>query len=155
MRISWSIRSEKSFGHVPPVGVEPSTSCVNGVYPIRQIRRFAVQLRYNIISKKKKNQTNVYRVLSNYNLISGFSDEGCWRSENGHNPMHFEKKKLKLKKNDLVIYSLNCKSMVKQPHLNICLKRSVRHRYANSLGLYSDISCTARAVNFRLCMQFS
>ena len=23
VRISWSIRSEKSFGHVPPVGVEP------------------------------------------------------------------------------------------------------------------------------------
>ena len=28
VRISWSIGSEKSFGHVPPVGVEPSTSCV-------------------------------------------------------------------------------------------------------------------------------
>ena len=28
--ISWSIGSEKSFGHVPPVGVEPSTSCVQG-----------------------------------------------------------------------------------------------------------------------------
>ena len=27
MQISWSIGSEKSFGHVPPVGVEPSTSC--------------------------------------------------------------------------------------------------------------------------------
>ena len=26
----------------------------------------------------KKNPTNVYRVLSNYNLISGSSDEGCW-----------------------------------------------------------------------------
>ena len=26
VRISWSIGSEKSFGHVPPVGVEPSTS---------------------------------------------------------------------------------------------------------------------------------
>ena len=25
--ISWSTGSEKSFGHVPPVGVEPSTSC--------------------------------------------------------------------------------------------------------------------------------
>ena len=24
---SWSTGSEKSFGHVPPVGVEPSTSC--------------------------------------------------------------------------------------------------------------------------------
>ena len=30
VRISWSIGSEKSFGHVPPVGVEPSTSCVQG-----------------------------------------------------------------------------------------------------------------------------
>ena len=28
--ISWSIGSEKAFGHVPPVGVEPSTSCVQG-----------------------------------------------------------------------------------------------------------------------------
>ena len=65
---------------------------------------------------------NVYRVLSNYNLISGSSDEGCWRSENGHNSMHFEKKtkikEKKTKKKDLVIYSLNYKSMVKQPHLN-------------------------------------
>ena len=32
--ISWSIGSEKSFGHVPPVGVEPSTSCVLGEHPI-------------------------------------------------------------------------------------------------------------------------
>ena len=30
VRISWSIGSEKSFGHVPPVGVKPSTSCVLG-----------------------------------------------------------------------------------------------------------------------------
>ena len=30
VRIFWSIGSEKSFGHVPPVGVEPSTSCVQG-----------------------------------------------------------------------------------------------------------------------------
>ena len=30
VRISWSIGSEKSFGHVPPVGVEPLTSCVQG-----------------------------------------------------------------------------------------------------------------------------
>ena len=34
VRISWSIRSEKSFGHVPPVGVEPSTSCVLDEHPI-------------------------------------------------------------------------------------------------------------------------
>ena len=26
--IYWSIGSEKSFGHAPPVGVEPSTSCM-------------------------------------------------------------------------------------------------------------------------------
>ena len=32
--ISWSIGSEKSFGHVPPVGVEPPTSCVQGEHPI-------------------------------------------------------------------------------------------------------------------------
>ena len=35
VRISWSIRSEKSFGHVPPVGVEPSTSCMQGEHPIQ------------------------------------------------------------------------------------------------------------------------
>ena len=34
VRISWSVGSEKSFGHVPPVGVEPSTSCVQGEHPI-------------------------------------------------------------------------------------------------------------------------
>ena len=34
VRISWSIGSEKSFGHVPPVGVEPSTSCVQGEHTI-------------------------------------------------------------------------------------------------------------------------
>ena len=34
VRISWSIGSEKSFGHVAPVGVEPSTSCVQGEHPI-------------------------------------------------------------------------------------------------------------------------
>ena len=30
VRISWSIGSEKSFGHVPPVGFEPSTPCMQG-----------------------------------------------------------------------------------------------------------------------------
>ena len=34
VRISWSIGSEKSFGHVPPVGVEPSTSRMQGEHPI-------------------------------------------------------------------------------------------------------------------------
>ena len=34
VRISWSIGSEKSFGHVPPVAIEPSTSCVQGEHPI-------------------------------------------------------------------------------------------------------------------------
>ena len=34
VRISWSIGSEKSYGHVPPVEVELSTSCVNGEHPI-------------------------------------------------------------------------------------------------------------------------
>ena len=34
VRISWSIGSEKSFGHVPPVGVEPSTSCLQGEHLI-------------------------------------------------------------------------------------------------------------------------
>ena len=34
VRIFWSSGSEKSFGHVPPVGVEPSTSCMPGEHPI-------------------------------------------------------------------------------------------------------------------------
>ena len=34
VRISWSIGSKKSFGHVRPVGVEPSISCVQGEHPI-------------------------------------------------------------------------------------------------------------------------
>ena len=46
VRISWSIGSEKSFEHVPPVGVEPSTPCVQGdlrarraLYPLGQALR--------------------------------------------------------------------------------------------------------------------
>ena len=39
VRISWSIGSEKSFGHVPSVGVEPLTSCMQGVYPLGQALR--------------------------------------------------------------------------------------------------------------------
>ena len=34
VRLSWSVGSEKSFGHVPPVGVEPLTSCMQGKHPI-------------------------------------------------------------------------------------------------------------------------
>ena len=34
VRISWSVGSEKSFGHVPPVGVKASTSCMQGEHPI-------------------------------------------------------------------------------------------------------------------------
>ena len=34
VRISWSIGSEKSFGHVAPVGFEPSTPCMQGEHPI-------------------------------------------------------------------------------------------------------------------------
>ena len=34
VRISWSVGSEKSFRHVPLVGVEPSTSYVQGEHPI-------------------------------------------------------------------------------------------------------------------------
>ena len=42
VRISWSIGSEKSFEHVPPLGVEPSTSCVQGEHPIHEARLSAV-----------------------------------------------------------------------------------------------------------------
>ena len=41
VRISQCIGSEKSFGHVPPVGVEPSTSCVQG-----QALRYLVLILY-------------------------------------------------------------------------------------------------------------
>ena len=34
VRMSWSIGSEKLFGHVPPMGVESSTSCVQGEHPV-------------------------------------------------------------------------------------------------------------------------
>ena len=34
VRISWSIGSEKTFGHVSPVGDKHSTSCVQGEHPI-------------------------------------------------------------------------------------------------------------------------
>ena len=44
VRISWSIGSEKSFEHVPPVGVEPSTSCAQGEHPIHQARLSASQI---------------------------------------------------------------------------------------------------------------
>ena len=41
VRISRSIGSEKSFGHVPTVGVEPSTSCIarRAPYPLCQALR--------------------------------------------------------------------------------------------------------------------
>ena len=64
VRISWSIGSEKSFRQ----GVEPSTSCVNGEHPIHQTRRSAVQLRYNIISKKKKKK-RIRRTFTEYSVI--------------------------------------------------------------------------------------
>ena len=38
VRKSWSIGSEKSFGHVPPVGVEPSTYCMQNSNPNRNYR---------------------------------------------------------------------------------------------------------------------
>ena len=34
VRISWSTESEKSFGHVPPGRVKPSTSCVQGEHSL-------------------------------------------------------------------------------------------------------------------------
>ena len=40
--ISWSIRSEKSFIHVPLMGVEPSTSCMQGEHPIHLARLSAM-----------------------------------------------------------------------------------------------------------------
>ena len=42
VRISWSIGSEKSFGHVPPVGVEPSTSCMNGEFSSTYLNIFSL-----------------------------------------------------------------------------------------------------------------
>ena len=44
VQTSWYIGSETSFGHVPPVGVEPLTSCVQGEHPIPQARLSATFL---------------------------------------------------------------------------------------------------------------
>ena len=52
VRISWSIGSKKSFGHVPPVGVEPSTSCMQGEDPIHLARLSALPL--SLLSRKQK-----------------------------------------------------------------------------------------------------
>ena len=53
VRISWSIGSEKSFEHVPPVGVEPSISCVQGEHPIHINELICVaRLLYIILSVK-------------------------------------------------------------------------------------------------------
>ena len=59
VRISWSTGSEKSFGHVPPVEVEPSTSCIQGEkpYPLGQALRLSklctfldsTYFRYNLL----------------------------------------------------------------------------------------------------------
>ena len=43
VRISWSIGSEKSFGHVPPVGLEPSTPCMQGEHLIHHTKPFPKQ----------------------------------------------------------------------------------------------------------------
>ena len=53
MRISWSIGSEKSFGHEPPVGVKPSTSCVQGEHPIHIL--FSVYRQGNLNLKYREN----------------------------------------------------------------------------------------------------
>ena len=45
LRISWSIGSEKLFGHVLPVGVEPSTSCMQGEHHIHKLLFVAVYCR--------------------------------------------------------------------------------------------------------------
>ena len=52
VRIFWSIGSKKSFGHVPPVEVEPSTSCMQGEHPIHLARLSALPL--SLLSRKQK-----------------------------------------------------------------------------------------------------
>ena len=44
VRISWSIGPEKSFGHVPLVGVEPLTSCMQVEHPIFRTDRHDCKL---------------------------------------------------------------------------------------------------------------
>ena len=46
VRISWSVVSEKLFGHMLQVGVAPSTSCVQGEHPIHQARLSAQCMYY-------------------------------------------------------------------------------------------------------------
>ena len=38
VRVSWSIGSEKSFGHLPPSGSRTATSCVQGEHPILRLK---------------------------------------------------------------------------------------------------------------------
>ena len=60
MRISWSIGSEKALGHVPPVGVEPSTSCVQGEHPSTLSTRPGSPLEKR--KKKQSQKMNIYRI---------------------------------------------------------------------------------------------
>ena len=89
---------KKSFGHVPPVGVVPSTSYVNGEHPIHQARRSAVQLRYNIMSKKtkKKKKKKNRRTFTEYSVIiislAVLQMKVVGGRKMGINSMHFEKK---------------------------------------------------------------
>ena len=50
VRRSWSVGSEKSFGRVPPAGVEPLTSFVQGKHPsTRPGSPLATEIRYLIL----------------------------------------------------------------------------------------------------------
>ena len=62
VRISWSIGSEKSFGHVPPVGVEHSTSCVQGEHPIHKARLSAFLCSWTLANFYNQRRTKKRRI---------------------------------------------------------------------------------------------
>ena len=64
VRISWSVGSEKSFGHVPPVGVELP------IHNNAEVTAVAViYLRCGTAGHRKTNQ-NVYRSFSRYCIVN-------------------------------------------------------------------------------------
>ena len=71
--ISWSVGSEKSFGHVPLVGVEASTSCMQGEHPIHnnaEVTAVAVIYSRCGTAGHNKNNQNVYRSFSRFCIVN-------------------------------------------------------------------------------------
>ena len=61
VRISWSIGSEKLFGHVPQLGVEPLSSCVKGIHPIHYARGSTTEQHCDILLVHVSSITSVFK----------------------------------------------------------------------------------------------